>query len=264
MRSTEGIEVVLSPLLGGLGLKLVGSEPGKARWESDTHTVTVSVGGTPGMQISTRTGDSDLFVTIPTLVDLAREDPVRVQKGLDRVGKMLEKVLSAGLPSVPAAAAAPLKLQVRAAPELVPMANEAGHMLATFTRPGPTCAAVAARLRPEEDDYDDVFSSLVAEAARKAYSEIWLTNPRPYAEKGQDQIQVVAAQANDLLDGLPAGFPGGYAKIAGHLHPNRVWICWRYTAAGQSRGMAFDGLVRLEDERWAWFPKPYRALRSAI
>lgn len=60
---------------------------------------------------------------------------------------------------------------------------------------------------------------------------------------------------------LSCHFPGGYRKIAAHLDPQRVWVAWKYRRPGESSGMAFDGLVRVDDH-WAWFPKPYRVVSA--
>jgi hypothetical protein len=58
---------------------------------------------------------------------------------------------------------------------------------------------------------------------------------------------------------LSRRFPGGYRRIARLLQPHRVWVSWKYLRPGADAGMAYDGLVWLDDH-WAWFPKPYRAL----
>jgi hypothetical protein len=39
------------------------------------------------------------------------------------------------------------------------------------------------------------------------------------------------------------------------LDPQRVWVAWEVIPLGKSAGMAYDGLVWIEDH-WAWFPKP--------
>ena len=58
---------------------------------------------------------------------------------------------------------------------------------------------------------------------------------------------------------LSRPFPGGYRGIAALLDPHRVWAAWTVRAPGQRQGMAYDGLVWLDDH-WAWLPKPYRVL----
>ena len=72
-----------------------------------------------------------------------------------------------------------------------------------------------------------------------------------------------AAWAEDF--GTPGGrarsFPGGYLKIATLLRPGVPWVSWKFVRPPGRRGVVFDGLVRLGD-RWAWFPKPWRAVFS--
>jgi hypothetical protein len=58
---------------------------------------------------------------------------------------------------------------------------------------------------------------------------------------------------------LSRPFPGGYRAIAAKLNPNRIWVRWKFCRPGETAGMAYDGLVWVDDH-WAWFPKPYRAL----
>ncbi len=264
MKGTAGLEAVLSPLLTGLGLKPVGRDEGEVRWESAAYVVTARLGRVPGVHIGSRVNQSDVFVPIPTLSDLAAVDSDEVQGRLDSVGSMFESLLADGLGEPAPGKQAPQQFQVRAPPELVPLAHEAGRLLSAFTRPGPTSVAVAAQLRPQDDDYFEVFAPEAAEAARAAYTRIWSSDPVPHARADQTRVEVVAAHASEILVAVPNGFPGGYERIAHLLNPNRVWMSWRYTAPGQSSGMAFDGMVALEEGRWAWFPKPYRAFRSII
>ena len=69
-----------------------------------------------------------------------------------------------------------------------------------------------------------------------------------------------ACAAKDLGGARAARrFPGGYLRILDQLEPEPVWIAWSFVPAGERRGLAYDGLVRL-GERWAWFPKPWRHL----
>ena len=39
--------------------------------------------------------------------------------------------------------------------------------------------------------------------------------------------------------------------------PGLLWLAWSFVAPGENLGLAFDGLVRL-DERFAWFPRPWQ------
>ena len=47
------------------------------------------------------------------------------------------------------------------------------------------------------------------------------------------------------------------------LDPHRVWARWKFVRPGEPSGMAYDGLVWVDDH-WAWFPKPYRVLAHLV
>ncbi|MBE9064237.1 immunity 49 family protein [cf. Phormidesmis sp. LEGE 11477] len=122
---------------------------------------------------------------------------------------------------------------------------------------------VIEQLIPAEADYAKVFVSTAIEPARAGYDKLW-KNPRPFKrpELNQTEISCYLAPAGMLQseNELSAAFPCGYRAIAPYLNPHRIWASWKYCASGQSAGLSFNGLVWLDD-RWAWFPKPYRILK---
>jgi len=132
-------------------------------------------------------------------------------------------------------------------------------LLARFA--DPAAQGSADELRPDPSDYAAVFLPAAVDAARAAYQVAWLQSPRPTAQPGQTEVRVFAAPASFLADDneLSRRFPGGYRRIAHLLEPTRIWLSWKFVAPGASSGMAYDGLVWL-DGRFAWFPKPWRAL----
>jgi hypothetical protein len=49
-------------------------------------------------------------------------------------------------------------------------------------------------------------------------------------------------------------------RIAALLVPGIVWVCWKLVDEGAGGGgVLYAGLARIDD-RWAWFPKPWRAI----
>jgi hypothetical protein len=115
---------------------------------------------------------------------------------------------------------------------------------------------------PRDQDYAKAFVPEAVEAARKAYADIWgHAFDMRYPDAGQTVITSEIAPAGMLASDneLSRRFPGGYRRIAHLLQPHRVWVSWKYLRPGADAGMAYDGLVWLDDH-WAWFPKPYRAL----
>jgi hypothetical protein len=125
-----------------------------------------------------------------------------------------------------------------------------------------TSGAMAAALQPRDGDYDRVFTAEAAPIARRAYAQVFETAgiPRP-ADPGQTRLLSFLAPAGMLAskNELSRPFPGGYRAIADKLNPHRIWVRWKFCRPGETAGMAFDGLVWVDDH-WAWFPKPYRAL----
>jgi hypothetical protein len=120
-------------------------------------------------------------------------------------------------------------------------------------------------LRPRPEDYARVFQAPYVEAARRVYDALFLA-PRPL-ERGAHQtvLRLSMATASELREFGPetCEFPGGYADILDLLLPESLWVHWKYVAPGSSSGMSYDGLTRLED-RWVWFPKPYRFLLAQL
>jgi hypothetical protein len=121
-----------------------------------------------------------------------------------------------------------------------------------------------AALRPRDDDYARIFIGASADAARRGYQGLWDAPPTSLGSPAQIEVLATAATAALLRTENPrsAQFPGGYRTIADQLQPERIWVRFELVEPGTTAGMAYDGLVWLED-RWAWFPKPWRYLTSS-
>src|SRR5437667_82451 len=87
------------------------------------------------------------------------------------------------------------------------------------------------------------------------------TNRAAYPSSEQTALLCYVAPAGMLAEEneLSWYFPGGYRAIAPWLNPHRVWVRWKHVKPGETSGLAYDGLVWIDDH-WTWFPKPYRAL----
>jgi hypothetical protein len=117
-----------------------------------------------------------------------------------------------------------------------------------------------APIRPRESDYDRVFEPMAVGAMRAHFERLWASGPVPAPQPGQTEVHLHVALAAVLATDNPfsRNFPGGYQRVAPFLIADTAWVAWTFTAPGQDRGMAYDGLVRIDD-RFAWFPKPWRA-----
>jgi hypothetical protein len=122
---------------------------------------------------------------------------------------------------------------------------------------------LSASLKPRPGDAALAFISETAAFAEQTYATIWAQSPRvdPFPVIGELRIHL--APAGMLVDdnALSHPFPSGYRAVASQLNPHNIWACWKYLKPDHDAGMAYDGLVWLRDH-WAWFPKPYRALRQ--
>jgi len=117
------------------------------------------------------------------------------------------------------------------------------------------------KLKPQDGDYERVFVGSAASKARDGYADLWMNPPKSLARPDQTNLIVFVAAAEKFgtENEFSREFPGGYRKVANKLQPDLVWVRFKYTVPGSESGMAYDGLVFLQDH-WAWFPKPWRVL----
>jgi hypothetical protein len=121
-------------------------------------------------------------------------------------------------------------------------------------------------VRPRPEDYAKAFREPLAAAAAQAFAAVWAEPPSlqlPRPEQTQLILDLAPAGMLGSDNELSRRFPGGYRKLAPYLVPNRVWARWKLVRPGETIGMAYDGLVWLDDH-WAWFPKPYRVLAHLV
>ncbi|MFN7931238.1 MAG: hypothetical protein U0Y68_25580, partial [Blastocatellia bacterium] len=131
---------------------------------------------------------------------------------------------------------------------------------------GPEGRLVIESMRPQADDYPRVFQAEIVADARTAYEALWRTPPEvEQLTAGEVKLRVDAAPAGMLSEPneLSNRFPGGYRALAPYLKPDRIWFVWRYLRLGHTAGMRYDGVVRIDD-RWVWFPKPYRVIGEIL
>jgi hypothetical protein len=142
--------------------------------------------------------------------------------------------------------------------DLQGLAERAAQQMSVFLSPGADLAAAMMALQPQPGDHERVFSPEIAAGMARVYSRLWDKPPLITAKKHQTHVRVRLCRAVELVleTRRAMAFPGGYRRIAAHLQPDSVWICWKYTAPGNLLGTAYEGLVAV-DERFVWFPRPY-------
>jgi hypothetical protein len=121
-----------------------------------------------------------------------------------------------------------------------------------------------ALIKPRDEDYLRVFVPSVAARARAGYEALWGSPPPWPGRSDQTEFHVTAAYAEDFAtdEKRAAAFPGGYRDAAPSFQPHTTWILWEVVTPGERNGITFDGLVPIDD-RFAWFPKPWRVVREA-
>ena len=114
-------------------------------------------------------------------------------------------------------------------------------------------------LRPQPDDYARCFVEDVVAPVRAAYEALWAHVIEVRVRPEQTELRIAVASVEELREGIEGAraFPGGYRDASVFFLSGPLWLAWDLRAPGADAGMAFDGLVPLDD-RWAWFPKPWR------
>ncbi len=141
-------------------------------------------------------------------------------------------------------------------------ADGAKELIAAFQKPGADLPGLSQSLRPTKADYTAVFSADFATRLMALYDPAWEKGAMVLTPKeGQtdlilngvasDEIRIWSKAASDHL-------PGGYAKIKDEWKSGFTVYAFKFVKPGESLGMAYDGLVHVNDH-WCIFPKPFRA-----
>lgn len=142
--------------------------------------------------------------------------------------------------------------------------DEAMALLQEFVRPGADHAALSQKLRPAKADYDAVFGPELVPKLQAAYEPAWEQGLMVVRGKRDQQAVLMWGASSEEIkswNGAAAQhFPGGWKQVAPHLKPGLRIYAFKFVEPGQTLGMAFDGLVRVNG-KWRIFPKPWRALR---
>ena len=148
-------------------------------------------------------------------------------------------------------------------PDLSAESIAAQRVLVAFLQPGANARVLTQAFHPQPDDFAAVFRGDLAGGLRSLYDELWNTQPTIQRKRHQSSLIARACPAEAFTADNPmmSFFPGGYAGLAEYLQPSRIWVAWKFVAAGERLGMAYEGLVKL-DHRWVWFPRPYIVIRK--
>lgn len=148
-------------------------------------------------------------------------------------------------------------------PQLVDFADDLQKRLSVLIDPArePLRLPFLRSLRPQPDDYAQVFVPAATSQARAFYEAMWQKPFEPSWNPRHSIVKLHVALPEDFAQEHPRAlaFPRGYRSIAPSLVPGVPWACFELLEAGDTLGVSTDGLVRC-GERLVWFPRPYLAL----
>ena len=124
-------------------------------------------------------------------------------------------------------------------------------------------AALTAQLRPSEAEIRAVYAPPLADKLVSMYSEMFQPGVQIGPNEGQTQILVWIGTTGSMREGDPVleDFPGGYGDVRQYMQGNYPIARFKFVKPGESLGMAFDGLIYINDH-WVLMPKPWHALRD--
>jgi hypothetical protein len=142
-----------------------------------------------------------------------------------------------------------------------PGTEDGAKQMLTDLRTSSDAAGMTKALRPTSADYKAVFTDDFAAKAEKGYAELW-NDPKSVigADPANTELKLFKATTDDIkawTHDVEMDFPGGYKKVKDNFKPGLVVYRWKYTKPGETLGMAYDGLIYVNNH-WAWFPKPWR------
>lgn len=186
------------------------------------------------------------------------------------VAQLPAKPAPVAVNTAPAVKAAPSVVAPQAAPQTSPPPARAEQptstgrgLLEKFFDPNADRAALTAALKPTESDIRTVYADPLASALILQYESMFqpgiTIGPKP---EHTDIYSIETTTLNlKTRASVQKEFPGGYAKVIPFIHGNNVIIRFKFVKAGETSGLAFDGLIFVNG-RWVLMPKPWRALKE--
>jgi len=140
----------------------------------------------------------------------------------------------------------------------------AEELLNLFLKPEADTVALTSELKPSNEDYKAYFSADVLEDMKLYYDPMWneLNTWGGIAPNdGQTDLLLWSATVNEIKnsEGDSDRFPGGYFDAINSINDGYTIYRFKFVQAGNTLGMAFDGLVKIDDH-WVFFPKPWRGI----
>ncbi len=136
-------------------------------------------------------------------------------------------------------------------------------LLQKFFDPNADRAALTMALKPTPEDIRTVYAEPLASDLIAMYDDMFkpgvAIGPKP------EHSEIYSVETTTLkLRNRPAirkKFPGGYEDVIPYLQGNNVIIRFKFVRAGETTGLAFDGLIFVNGH-WVLMPKPWRAVKK--
>jgi hypothetical protein len=107
------------------------------------------------------------------------------------------------------------------------------------------------KLKPTAAQIGQIAATPADAEKLQAYTEkLFAQIPAAGLDGKPDQTEIVVTQGDSL--------PGGYKSNAAHFKAGLAVYGFKYVKPGETSGMAFDGLVKV-DGAWVMIPKMWRA-----
>ncbi len=175
---------------------------------------------------------------------------------------------AAPVQAAPVVQAAPAVVDKQPTAQVAPARPEqptiaARVMLQKFFDPNADRAALTAALKPTEADIRAVYSDPLANALITQYDSIFKPGIAIGPKPEHTDIYSIETTTQKLKnhDSALRKFPGGYKKVIPFIHGNNVIVRFKFVRAGETLGLAFDGLIFVNG-RWVLMPKPWRAIKE--
>jgi hypothetical protein len=136
---------------------------------------------------------------------------------------------------------------------LAPDAASIEHELRQFAAAFHKDLGAAKDLRPTPGQINAIAATPEGAEKLAAYVDAVYAQLTP-GQPAADPAQTKATFGGPALDDLP----GGYSQNIAHFSQGIQFYSFQYLKPGETRGMSYDGLCRLEDG-WVFIPKAWRA-----
>ena len=139
---------------------------------------------------------------------------------------------------------------------------QARALLMAFFEPDADLVGLTAAILPSAAEVHMVYSDPLASRMVESYAAGLKPGIKFGPKPDQDDLLLIYTTTSRLQrgDAVLREFPGGYKDVLEYFKIDVPIVRFKFVRRGESSGLAFDGLVYVNDH-WVIMPKPWRALR---